>query len=90
MPVWNGDCRPHFRLVSFAFQPDYGFSIYTLPETVRFGYVRPQAPRPKDCPSRTNLFQPPLNQVATRTQMPDATSTQNENLFDLIETHFLL
>src|SRR5690606_12652650 len=49
-------CWPHFRLVSFALQPDYGFSIYTLPETVRFGQVRPQAPRPKDCSDRTNLF----------------------------------
>src|SRR5690606_36108109 len=48
MCVCNGDCWPHFRLVSFALQPDYGFSIYTLPETVRFGQVRPQAPRPKD------------------------------------------
>ena len=79
-PVLNGDCRSHFRLFSFAFQPDYGFSIYTLPETVRFGYVRPQAPRPKDCPSRTNLCQPLLIQVATVFQKPDTASAHNENL----------
>ncbi|NKC47657.1 hypothetical protein HED54_00870 [Ochrobactrum anthropi ATCC 49188] len=47
-------------------------------------------PPPKGLPEPNQPFPAPLNQVATRTQMPDATSAQNENLFDLIETHFLL